>query len=505
MNIYQLPFPIIVVFFPLLFAFLIPVLGWWKKSLCYPLAMIAVSISFFSSLFVANRVLRYGPLHYYLGGWEPPWGIEFSIDHLNAFMVVLVTSLSFLVVIYAKRSVEKELLGKEIPFYSLFLLLFTGLLGIVSTGDMFNLYVFLEIASLSCYALIAVGKDRALVASFRYVVMGTIGACFYLLGVGYLYITTGSLNMGDLAVLLPPLYGNAVVQTAFVFILIGLGIKVALFPLHTWQPDAYTYAPSVVSVMISTAMAKTSIYALIRIIFSVFTLNFITGFLPIFDILCWLSAIAMIFGSIYAIMQSKLKKMLAYSSIANVGYIILGIGLSVSTTMGLTPALMHVLNHALIKGCMFMVAGAFIYKAGLWDINNFVGLGRKMPYTCLAFILAALAMIGMPPSVGFISKWYLILAALDSGKYLLVAVIFFSTLLMIVYVWQVIEIMYIRVEERQEGEESEIRVDEEPMSMLVPGIILAFLCFAIGIVWISGIFSPILDTINSSFRLGIIP
>jgi len=453
------------------------------------------------SIGILNAVIKQGAIHYWLGGWEPPWGIEYCIDRFNASMAVLVSAIFLSAAIYSKKNIEKELPEKESPFYCLFLLLFVGLLGIILTGDMFNLFVFLEVASLSSYALIAMGKDRAPVASFRYLIMGTIGACFYLIGVGYLYIVTGSLNMENLKILLPPLYANRAVLTAFVFILIGFGIKIALFPLHAWQPNAYTYAPSTVSVIISSAMAKTSVYALIRIIFSVFTLDFITGFVSIFDIICWISVIAMIFGSIYAIVQFNLKKMLAYSSISNVGYIMLGVGLSPFTTLGLTPALMHIVNHALMKACMFMVACAFIYKEDLWDVRDFAGLGRRMPLSCFTFILASLAMVGMPPGGGFVTKWYLILAALDAGKYLFVAVIFFSTLLMIVYFWRVIEIMYIMV-----GEEgSKAKVDEAPMSMLIPGLIFALLSFGIGIAWISGIFSPVLEAVNSSFGLGKAP
>ena len=490
--------PVLIVAIPLIFAFLTLGVGLLEKRLCYPLVIIALALSLFSSLVTLATVLKRGPIHYRLGNWAPPWGIEYVVDHLGAFVVIVVSSMSFFSAVYAKRTVEKELTGKIVPFYTIFLLLATGLTGIVVTGDMFNLYVLLEIASLSGYALIAVGEKRATVASFRYVVMGTVGACFYLIGLGYLYLVTGSLNMEDLKVLLPPLYSNTAVQAAFVFIFIGFGVKIAFFPLHTWQPDAYTYAPSAVSVIVSTAMAKTCIYALMRILFSVFTINFIGGFVAIFDIVSWLSAIAMIFGSIYAIRQFNLKKMLAYSSIANVGYIMLGIGLSTSTSLGLTPALMHLLNHAVIKGCMFMAAGAFIHKAGLRDIRNFIGLGRRMPYTCFAFILAALAMVGMPPSAGFITKWYLILAALEAGKYIFVAVILLSTLLMIVYFWRVIELMYIRVDEKQGAD---MEVDETPMSMLIPGLILAFLCFIIGIVWISGILSPVLEAVNSEFGL----
>ncbi|MDI6811882.1 MAG: proton-conducting transporter membrane subunit, partial [archaeon] len=227
---------------------------------------------------------------------------------------------------------------------------------------------------------------------------------------------TGSLNMHDLSLLLPPLYGNRVVQAAFVLFLVGLSIKMALFPLHIWLPDAHAFAPSEISALLSGIIIEVCTYAFIRVCFSVFTLDFIK-FLPLFDFLCWVAAIAMLYGSILAIAQLNLKRMLAYSSVANMGYIMLAVGLSTSTTFGLTPALMHILNHALMKACMFLAAGAFIYKFDLWDITDFRGLGRKMPYTNIAFILAALAMIGMPPSVGFVTKLYLALACLEAGKF----------------------------------------------------------------------------------------
>ena len=223
----------------------------------------------------------------------------------------MLTFIALLTGIYAKKSVQQELPEKIVPFYALFLLLVTGVIGITVTGDLFNLFVFLEILALSSYALIAIGSDGAPMAAFKYVIMGTVGACFYLLGVGYLYVVTGSLNMADLRMLLPPLYANGAVQTAFIFILIGLSLKAAFFPLHAWQPDAYTYAPSTVSVIISTVVAKTAVYALIRVIFSVFTVDFITLYVSILDIICWISAIAMIYGSIYAIRQFNLKRMLA--------------------------------------------------------------------------------------------------------------------------------------------------------------------------------------------------
>ena len=492
--------PAIIVVCPLVISFLIFLSGWWSKRAGFPLAIAALLVCVVSSGGILKTVLEQETIRYWLGGWQPPWGIEYRVDHFNAFMLVVVSSMALISAIYAKKTVESELPERVGLFWSLYMLLITGLLGIIVTGDMFNLFVLIEVASLAGYALIAMGKGSATIASFRYLVIGTIGASFYLIGVGYLYIMTGSLNMADLRVLLPPLYATTTVQAAFVFILIGFGIKIALVPLHAWQPDAYTYAPSAVSVIISTAMAKTSVYALIRVIFSVFTLEFVKGFLPLFDILCWVAAIAMITGSVFAIVQHNLKKMLAYSSIANVGYIVLAMGLAPSTTQGLNPALMHIVNHAVIKGCMFMAAGAFIYKFNLWDIRKFEGLGRRMPFTCFAFLLAILAMIGMPPSAGFVTKWYLILAVLDAKKYIFIAFIFLSTLLMIVYFWRVIEIMYVRVS--PERANANLRIDEAPLSMLIPSLILGISTFAIGIAWMTGIFTPVLDAVNSSFGLG---
>ncbi len=500
----SLQLPVIIVVCPLVISFLIFLSGWWSKRAGFPLTVAALLVCLVSSFVILKTVIEQGIIQYWLGGWRPPWGIEYRVDHFNAFMLVLVSSLALISAIYARRTVEFELPDRVGLFWSLYLLLITGLFGIILTGDMFNLFVLLEVASLTAYSLIAIGKGRATLASFRYLIIGTMGACFYLIGLGYLYIMTGSLNMEDLRILLPPLYSTPAVQVAFVFILIGFGIKIALFPMHAWQPDVYTYAPSAVSVIISTAAAKTFSYALIRIIYSVFTLNFIKEILPVFEIICWVAALAMVAGSIFAIVQYDLKRMLAYSSVANMGYIVLAIGLAPSSSLGLTPAIMHILNHAVIKGSMFMIAGAFIHKLDLWNIRNFVGLGRKMPYSCLAFILAALTMIGMPPGAGFITKWYLILAALDADNYIFVAVIFFSTLLMIVYFWRVIEIMYIRV--GKEADEIAVdRVQEAPLPMLLPGLFLGILTFVIGLIWISGTFSPFLNAVNLSFGLGAAP
>ncbi|RZN40580.1 MAG: hypothetical protein EFT35_02740 [Methanophagales archaeon ANME-1-THS] len=346
---------------------------------------------------------------------------------------------------------------------------------------------------------------RALRASYNYLVLGSIGICLYLLGIGFLYSVTGSLNMGDLRILLPPLYGNRIVQTAFIFILIGLSIKCAFFPLHIWQPNAYTYAPSAVSVIIAAAMSKVSVYALIRIIYSVFTLEFIRSYAGVDMAICWMGAIGIIAGSLLAIMQHNLKRMLAYSSVSQMAYIMLGIGLSPITAWGLLGVIAHLVNHALTKGCLFLAAGAFIYKYDLVDIRNFEGLGKKMPYASAAFTLAALSMIGIPPSTGFATKLFLIFASLHatdvfaSSAYLFVAVLLLSSLLNLVYFWRVIERMYfIKGGEEMDGGE---RGREAPLSMLGPLVLLAALCILVGILWLTKLPLPLLDAVLSGLRL----
>jgi multicomponent Na+:H+ antiporter subunit D len=493
--------PAIIVVIPLMTSFLVFLIGWPGRQWAWPLVMVALTACLVSAGIILTRVWDSGLITYRLSGWPPPIGIAYRIDHLTAGMLVLVAFLSFITAIYGRLSVEKELADKVVLFWTLYLLLVTGLLGIVITADLFNLFVLLEVASLSGYALVAIGRGKAAFVSFRYLIIGTIGAAFYLLGVGYLYICTGSLNMEDLRILLPALYDSRIVRTAYVFFFIGFAIKIALFPLHAWQPDAYTFAPSAITILISTAMAKTFAYGMIRVMFSVFTVQFLTGFNIFLELMCWMAAMAMVAGSVFAITQHNLKRMLAYSSVANVGYIVLAVGLAPSTPLGLTPAVMHMVNHAIIKGCMFMTACAFIHQLGLTDIRQFTGLGRKMPWTCLAFVTASLAMIGMPPSAGFVTKWFLIAGALDAGRFIFVAVVFVSTLLMIGYFWRVIEVMMIRVPETA-GPTAPIRPAEAAPGMLLPSLLLAVMTFAMGIVWMTGAMSPLTGAINAELGLG---
>ena len=482
MNVQQSPLPIIVVVAPLFVAFLLPVVGLWRRSAVFPLAMAALTVCFVASVSTARAVLTRGPLDYYLGGWEPPWGIAFHIDHLSALMLLLLSFMTLVIGIYSKRSVLHELPAKEVPFYSVYLLLVTGLVGIVSTADMFNLYVFLEITSLTSYALISLGGGPAVVSAFRYVILGTVGAAFYLLSVGYLYSVTGSLNMADLAQILPDLYTSNAVLVGFAFFTIGMAIKMALFPMHAWLPGAYANAPSAVSALIAATTTKVATYVLLRVMFYVFEPEFSVEIIPVTQLLSWMGAIAMVLGSVMAIAQTDLKRMLAYSSVAQIGYIVLGIGLANAT--GFIGGVLHLVNHAFMKGCLFLVAGAIVYRTGLREIHDLRNLSVRMPWSTAAFTVAAFAMIGLPPTGGFFSKLYLILGAIDAGAWVFVGVILLSSVLALAYFINVIRYMYFPASADGgalgAATPPPARLDA-PLPMLVPIVVLAVCILGLGL------------------------
>ena len=312
---------------------------------------------FIVSLLLLNKVLDTGTVSYAIGNWPAPWGIEYRIDLVNAFILVIITTIGSAVMPYARVSIEKEIPKDRIYlFYCMYLLCLSGLLGIAITGDIFNLFVFLEISSLSSYVMISLGSSRsALIAAYRYLIMGTIGATFYIIGVGMLYMSTGSLNMVDLATLIPATEGNRTVLVSLAFMTVGLGIKIALVPLHMWMPNAYTYAPSVVSVFLAGTATKVAIYALMRILFTVFGAADIFENFKLSEMLSGLAIIGMIGASSVAVYQNDVKRILAYSSLAQIGYIILGI--SMASAMGIAASLLHLFNHALIKASLFMAIG----------------------------------------------------------------------------------------------------------------------------------------------------
>ena len=402
------------------------------------------------------------PLQYAFGNWPPPIGIAYRVDAANAFVAVLLAGIATALLPWARRSVNDDVPDRQGPFYALFLLALAGLMGITMTGDVFNVFVFLEISSLASYGLIAYGRDRrALLAAFRYLIMGTVGATFLLIGIGFLYIMTGTLNMVDLAERLPAVADTRTIDVALAFIIVGLALKLALVPLHLWLPAAYTYAPSFVSAFLAATATKVALYVMLRFIYTVFQPDLAFVILPLAPILLALALAAMLSGSWKALFQEDAKRVLAYSSIAQIGYMVLGVGLV--TAAGLTASLLHMFNHGLIKAALFMGLGTVAYQAGSVRISRMRGLGREMPWTFTALALAGLSLVGLPPTAGFISKWYLINAALDAGQPWLVAAVLIASLMAVVYVGRVLEAAFM-----QPRPTDAKAVHEAPLALLLP-------------------------------------
>lgn len=444
----------------------------------WSLATLASALSFIASLALLQQVLASAPMSYAMGGWAPPWGIEMRVDAASAFILLIVTAISTAVLFFARQSAQHEIdADKHSLYYTAHLLCLTGLSGILITGDAFNLFVFLEISSLSTYTLVSLSSDRrCLTGAFRYLVMGTIGATFILIGVGMLYMKTGTLNMLDLADRIAAYEQSRTINTGLAFIMVGVSIKLALFPLHLWLPPAYTYAPSAVTAFLAGTATKVAVYVMMRFIFTIFGADYIFQEMGMGLILLVLAIVAIFASSLTAIVQNNAKTLLAYSSVAQIGYIILGI--SMASITGLMASILHIFNHALMKGALFMAVGAVFYRVGSVEVKAFQGLGRKMPWTMAAFTIAGLSLIGVPLTVGFVSKWYLVSAALEQGNWVVAALVLLGSLLAVLYIGRVLEAAYFR---NPSGAENERDIKEAPLGMLIPmwSLVLANLYFGI--------------------------
>jgi multicomponent Na+:H+ antiporter subunit D len=473
-------FPALLVTVPLIFVPVIPLLGLINRKICWYAAVLAITASFAMIMTILAKVSTEGPISYHLGNWAPPIGIEYRIDMLNAFVLAVISFISLVSLLFGKELVEKEVPEYKHPaFYSVFILFVVGMTGMTVTGDLFNVYVFLEITSLSGYALIATSKKRyAPMASFNYLVIGTLAATFIVLGIGYLYMVTGTLNMADLAERIKPLNGSSVVLTAYALILMGILIKMAVFPLHLWLPDAYTYSPSAVSAAMAATSTKVGAYVLIRLMFSVFDIEYHVGSVPITGIIIFFASLSIVMGSVIAIAQTNIKKMLAYSSVGQIGYILLAAAMV--NAEALTGGVMHIFSHALMKGGLFFVVGLIVYNIGSERISDFAGIGRRMPFTAAAFTIFSLSIIGIPLTVGFVSKWYLVLGAISSGHWYAIGVILLSSLLTAIYFGKVIFVMYFKGGHDDHGHAPAAKLSE-PMGMVIPMAFVAFLCIYFGI------------------------
>lgn len=439
-----------------------------QARLAWLLTTLSCWATFVVALLLFFKVADGSTISYEMGGWAPPWGIEYVIDSANAWVLVIIGLISAVVMPFARDSVEQEISHSRIAlFYSAFLLANAGLIGITLTADAFNIFVFFEISALASYALIAMGRDRrAILSSYQYLIMGTVGTTFLLIGIGFLYIMTGTLNLGDLAARLPEVDDTRTIRAAFGFIAVGISLKLALFPLHLWLPNAYTYAPSMVTVFLSATATKVAIYVLLRFVYGVFGFEFSFNELSMAWLLMPLAVLGILIPSLVAVFQTNVKRLLAYSSVAQVGYMILGI--SFASALGLMASILHLFNHAITKAALFMAVGCLVYRLGGVSLTHLAGAAQRMPWTMAAFVTAGLSLIGVPLTAGFVTKWHLIQAALEGGLWPIAVLLLGTSLLAALYIWKVIEAAYFQ--DPPEGQEA---VAEAPLTLLIPTCILS--------------------------------
>ncbi|MEW6244773.1 MAG: proton-conducting transporter membrane subunit [Bacillota bacterium] len=472
--------PVMVVVFLLIAGYMMPVVARWDRKKCAPFAALAMGFGVLGSVLLMNTVIASGqPITYNLGGWIPPWGIAVRIDYAESFMLMLLTGVGAFILWYASGDIGSEL-GHKITgwYYTAFLLLLAAMLGMAMANDLFNLYVFMEVSGICACALVAAKGDReATEAALKYLLLATIGSGFVLFGIGMLYMLTGHLNLDFVAIQMRRVwvFYPTVTWVATSFFVVGFAVKSALFPLHIWLPDAHSSAPSPSSAVLSGLVVKIYAFALMKLLYLVFSGLFTESFpvaLAVRYILLVFSAMAILGGSLFALVQVDVKRLLAYSTVAQMGYIFLGIGLG--SPAGLAAAMLHILNHAVMKSCLFLSAGSFIHVAGVRQVRDFTGLSKTMPWTSAAFSIAALSMIGFPPLAGFASKWYLSEGAMQSGEPVFVVLMVVSSFLNAWYYLPLVGRIY------SVGEDSGVKEDI-PLSMRLPVVLLAACCVVLGL------------------------
>ena len=423
--------PAILFLLPFMTAISLPMVGLKRREWCRPMAVAAVSAMSPIALINLMTVSERGAIRYAFSGWAAPIGIEWVADGLASVVMVVVSFLALLALIYAGPTSPQTLGQRIVPYYTLILLLIAALTGIVFAGDLFNVFVFLEVAALSGYALVGVAGGKALVSAFRYLILGTLGASFYLLGVGYFYAATGTLNMADLAQRVPELVTSKAIVGGLIFMFLGLAIKMALMPLHGWLPDAYTHAPEAVSPILASLVTKVALIAWVRIMFGVVGPDAEIEHVPVLILLEELGAIAAVVGALLALTQRELKRMFAYGGVSHIGLILIGVGLGNPT--GFAGGVFYLMNDAVMQAALFFLAGAVVYQFGVRTIDELGCLRGQAPWMTGALIVMALSMVGFPPTGGFFGKWYIILGALEARHYFAVAAVILSTLLTLAY------------------------------------------------------------------------
>jgi len=460
---------------PLGSAFLVSLLGKRLKGFSDAFSNLATFSLFSLSLLSVPVIGRLRILVYKVGGWIAPIGICMVLDSLTIFMLITVNLIAFLITIYSISYMERY--TAKWKFYTLFLLMLAGMNGVIVTGDMFNLFVFLEIASISSYSLVAFGVEHEeLEASFKYMVMGSLASSFILLGIAILYSHTSSLNMADISRILVERGSGEILFFVSALFIMGFGLKAALVPFHAWLPDAHPSAPAPISAMLSGLLIKAlGVYALARIFFNVFGMSAISS-----SILMVLGIASMVLGGLLALGQDDIKRLYAYSSISQIGYVFLGIGMG--TNLGILAGLFHLFNHATFKSLLFLNSGSVEYATGTRDLRKMGGLSSRMPVTGYSSLVGSMSISGIPPLAGFWSKLLIILSAIEAKHFIFASIAVLISILTLAY--------YLRVQRLAffgELKESMRGIREVPLPMRVSMISLSIICLFGGLLLIPAI------------------
>ncbi len=426
---------------PLLAAFAIPLLSKLYKDAARVVPGIVLFYNVVISFVLFNRVARQGMISEVIAGWQPPWGINLVLTPFTAFLAGMVSILGFLIWLYGFRF-KRTLKGGVVKYYEILqMMMIAGSIGVIITGDLFNMFVFIEIVGITAYSLTAFYRDRnGAEAGFKYLLLGSLASTFLLLAILIVYTQTGTLNMAQIAERMAYVPQSLKI-TALIFFLIALGIEAEMFPLNAWAPDAYEQAPSPTSATFAAVVSIAGIYALVRVLFTLFDVSGVHNYLII------MGFVTMLVAEIAAIAQKNLKRMLAYSSIGQVGLVLIAFG--IGSQLAVFGAIFLMLNHAVIKSLLFMSGSYFIYNTGDKRLVGLNGMHKQLPYVSALFSLAAFAIVGFPPFSGFWSKFYILMAASDQKMIYLIIGILLITIIELVYYLRAVGRIYFSKEEEQ--------------------------------------------------------
>ncbi len=489
------------VILPLATAFLIPVIGrmvkGFQKTLFSAVLLFLTVLTFYILFSGVDQ-----PVAYKIGGWEPVAGVPIAIylvmDGLSALVLLIISLIGFLAGFYAISYIKRY--TAENNFYALLALMIAGMNGVVLTGDMFNLYVFLEIAVIASYALVAFGIERTeLEASFKYQVLGGVASLLILLGVAMLYWKTQTLNMAHISQVLAQSENNAFLTFTQILLISGFGLKAAMIPFHAWLPDAHSSAPAPISAMLSGVLIKAvGVYALLRLFFNMFAIDF-----QISLVITAIGTLSMVIGVLLAIGQWDLKRLLAYHSISQMGYVVIGVGMGMIllveggdrsvASLAIAGGLFHLINHAVFKGLLFLNAGAIEHVTGTRNLKMMGGLFKTLPVTSTTSLGASLSISGIPPFNGFFSKLIIIVAAIQGEFYLLAA------LAVVVSIITLASFMKFQRYAFFDQPKFSKKIREVPFTMRFSMIVLVILCLGLSLLIFPGvreiILSPAVDVL----------